>query len=165
MCSLLGKWKARITGHKERSELPCQDLLVFENCPRFPLPLLLNLLPDFDIVALTVGPSHLGWPIVRDRLFTYGCCKGKTLWVGPRGPELQTDFADFFHRRVQLSGDVFAGADDEERQLAGLRRLAKARRVFIQDDAVKTAQMPEGLLSLLAPQVAMKRGGPCHLNH
>ena len=112
--------------------------------------LLLNLLVAYDTVGLIIGPSYLGWPVMRDRLFTWSCCRDSMVWVGPRGPALQEDFSLYCQRRAQLDGDVFAKIDSESNQLQELNRIARARKMYVDEGALKD---PDALLHLLAPQV------------
>ena len=131
--------------------LHSQELVFFENSPRFPVDTLEEWLSDYVTLNVVVRPDDLGWPVRRERRFTWSCLKSKMIWVGPETTEaVQTTFASWFQTRVQLDGDVFAGVDDEGNSWQELQQLAARRKVYI-DPA--EAEMPTVLLQLLPPQV------------
>lgn len=80
------------------------------------------------------GPDRLGHPTRRARRLTAGIAKAGWIWRGPAQGEIEADFHAAFGRNVDLTGDIYFVATEEE-QKAEEDRLAAIRRTTVRPGA------------------------------
>ena len=105
---------------------------IFANCCTLQAKLAEPLDKSHTVISVAAGPELLGWPVRRNRTLSAGISKATATWLGPVGADLQADFEEFFSCALQLTGDVFLVAKDEEiieeqNKLASLRGLRATR--------------------------------------
>ena len=85
------------------------------------------------VVMVKTGPELQGWPTRRYRSFTAGLNLRTVQWMGPdTDSEIQKEFEQIFGCSCELSGDVFALANDDE-ILAEVNRRLRLRGLPLVD--------------------------------
>ena len=91
----------------------CEDWFFTENSSAYPIVQrqVEPLQETHDVKFVCVCSSELGFPMRRNRTFSFGFDKAKWVWVGPEGEALQSQFNYMFNSPCQLPGDVYMVAD------------------------------------------------------
>ena len=124
----------QIVWHEERAYLArhhVEDLFFSECSSRYPMQARQQRTFEdtHKVVSIKVSPHSLGHPMRRERNFSAGLNRNKYVWVGPEShDEVQRQFDEFFGRTLEVTGDVYMVAPDDEvesyvMELAAKRKL------------------------------------------
>jgi hypothetical protein len=91
-----------------------EDFFFHENSHLYPVAAKLRepLKQTHEVVSIVASGIMLGFPYNRPRSYACGFDRSKFVWAGQGDP--QTEFEHLFVRSVQLTGDVYFLADDDE---------------------------------------------------
>ena len=109
----------RLTSHY----LP--EVFVNECTPEYDVSVLKELLPMYDFVDFTFGPTDLGIPANRDRIYSVGILKSKLKWAFLWDSHL---LKAVFGRSCVTDGTIFLRAD-AQRRADFMNRIAKQRAI------------------------------------
>ena len=87
------------------------------------------------LVSLVVGPEGVGYPLRRSRCLAAGIANHSYVWVGPPQESIHQDFMDIFGCDLQLTGDVYFVADDNDVKIYSKTLATHRGGVHLVDDA------------------------------
>ena len=165
----LGKQKRRAgtsdryhsTWCEERRQLAKQNLedIFFNECAeRYPAEVMQRekFADTHHTVIVRFGPHEMGFPIRRRRTFTAGLNKETLVWIGPTEPcDVQREFDELFTRTVELTGDAFFVADQDDVLAWALNRSAKRKATL--PTGWRSADMSTYFHSLVPPSGVLRR--------
>lgn len=137
----------------------CQEDIAFVECtPRYPIhDVFQSHFQDTHFCIWTkLGPELFGWPHKRMRVVGAALNLKTVEWHGPADlHEVQKDFSNRFHKVIELSGDIFALASDEER-LSEYCEYALKQKNHLSPEKIGLTEKAE-LLRLLLPPGGVQR--------
>lgn len=109
------------------------DVTVLENSKQFPLEEFERTLWPAKVVSIVIGPTALGWPLQRQRLFASAINQDTYIWCGPpSGVGVLAEFMSIFGARVMVDAAFFEGRDTPEQRDKFLREICRTRGTWPQ---------------------------------
>ena len=88
------------------------------------------------VLHVEVDPTALGHPVSRKRMFSAGISKATYVWVGAQDNNaVQEEFAALFHASLELGGDAYLCASEDEVRVYNAQHARQRKRPRLLSDA------------------------------